>query len=554
MAMHRVFLGALLLPLFISSSFASDDRGRPNILLIVAEDMSAHVGAFGDDIANTPNLDRLASEGVRFPNSFTVSGVCAPSRSGLITGVYPSSMGTHQMRTSGGGPIPYEAVPPASVKAFPELLRKSGYATANFAKKDYQFGEPFTVWDSDTGSFISELDPAIWRKLPNDKPFFAMVNLMATHESRLASKDAKFSKKWAGMMRPIQDWREKNVEKVTDLSSVKVPPYYPDTPQVRGSIAQHYDNIHYMDAQVGDILAALKEDGLDRNTIVIWTTDHGDAFPRAKRAVYDSGIKVPVIIRFPNRQGKGSVEDRLVSFVDIAPTILTIAGAPVPEFIQGQDFLGSPSRQYIYAARDRMDGVPDRQRAIRDSRFKYIRNYMSEVPYFRPLMFRDMFPVMRSLWEGQRLGILDGLQNQYFKAPRPPEELYDTESDPYEMTNLASDPEYSDVLQGLSDGLDRWLSAVGDMGDRPEIVMVREMWPDLIQPVTSKPKAEVGKDGLSLISSTKGASIGYRINGGPWLLYDSPIGISPKDVVDAKAIRYGYRESEVTTVIGKNSH
>ncbi len=281
------------------------------------------------------------------------------------------------MRTS-AGPIPYETVPPPDVKAFPELLRGGGYATANFAKKDYQFGEPFTIWDVNAGSFTAELEPALWRDLPSEKPFFAMVNLMWTHESRLFPADEEASGPFKELMENLAVQRETMIEHVTDPATVTVPPYYPDTPRVRRMIAQHYDNIHFMDSQVGEILRNLEEDGLADNTIVIWTTDHGDAFPRAKRAVYDSGIKVPMIVRFPDGRGAGTVETRMVSFVDMAPTLLTLAGVNVPDFIQGQDFLGDAYREFIFAARDRMDDVPDRVRAARDSRYKYIRNYRSE--------------------------------------------------------------------------------------------------------------------------------------------------------------------------------
>ena len=281
-----------------ASAFAAE---RPNILLIVAEDLSPRIGAFGDPVARTPAIDALAARGVRFTNTFTASGVCAPSRSALITGVYPQSMGTHQMRTANRN---YEAVPPPSIKAFPELLRRAGYATANSMKKDYQFGEPFTIWDADVGDYSAPADLAVWRRLPKDKPFFAMITLMDTHESRLVTAQTAGTGPWKGFIDTLRAYRDANIERVTDPARVEVPPYYPDTPAVRASIAQHYDNVHHVDAQVAAILGNLQADDLMEQTVVMWTTDHGDGLPRAKRSVYDSGLRVPLIVRYPHDVGR----------------------------------------------------------------------------------------------------------------------------------------------------------------------------------------------------------------------------------------------------------
>ncbi|MEZ5595669.1 MAG: sulfatase [Pseudomonadales bacterium] len=370
---------------------------RPNILLIVAEDMSTRVGEFGDPVARTPAIDALAGEGVRYTNVFTAAGVCAPSRSALITGTYPWSIGTQHMRTSGRG---YEAVPPPDVKAFPELLRAAGYATANAAKTDYQFGEPFTVWDVNVGDMRSPPDLAVWRHLPPGKPFFAMITLMSTHESRLATTETEGPGAFAPFIKALVAARESQVQRITEPADVRVPPYFPDSPAVRASIAQHYDNIHFMDTEVGKILANLAADGHVQDTLVIWTTDHGDGFPRAKRSVYDSGLKVPMIIRHPDGRYRGTTENRLVSFIDIAPTLLRLAGVPKPAFIQGRDF---PAERD--SAR-RRTSMPDAiaWMTFRTTcapcgiRHKYIRNLMPEVPYFRPLAFRDMFPVMQTWW------------------------------------------------------------------------------------------------------------------------------------------------------------
>jgi len=561
-ARFRVFLAFAAMVVCHPVGALADQHGgeskRPNILLIVADDVSSKVGAFGDTVADTPTLDRLASEGIRFTNYFSVSGVCAPSRAALISGTYPISVGTLHMRTADKN---YEAVPPAQLKAFPEIMRGAGYATGNVAKRDYQFGEPFTIWDVDVGDFMSPPDLAVWRHLPKNKPFFAMINLLSTHESRLAPRGAKNDgSRMGGLLETLGKWVSENVEAVTDPEKVTVPPYLADTTPTRLSIAQMYDLIHYMDGQVAQILSNLQADGFADDTIVIWTTDNGDGFPRAKRAPLDSSIRLPMIIRFPDEHQAGQVNDSLVSVVDIAPTILGMVGIAKPDFMQGVDFLHGGSRDYVYAARDRMSQVPDRVRAVRDMRFQYVRNYMTDEPYFRPLPFRDAFPIMKELWRARAEGNLTAVQSFYFDAPRPSEELYDIRTDPDEIHNLATDPRQEAELERLRGALDRWIADFGDMGTKAEDDMIRDMWPGGEQPATLAPQATVeiadGVQWVSLSSSTEGASIGYRIsNGGDtghWQLYTAPIELAKDQELEAKAIRYGYKESKASTVLGNS--
>jgi len=547
--MKQLSTFVLCLFLTISAQLEAQDDARPNIILIVAEDMGPRLGAFGDLVADTPSIDTLAANGVRYTNVFSAAGVCAPNRSALITGVYPQSMGTQQMRTSQMG---YEAVPPVDVKAFPELLRQAGYATANTAKTDYQFGEPFTVWDINVGGFAAPEDLALWRHLPEDKPFFAMFNLVNTHESRLVSESTVPSDE-TPWLKPLLEstlaFRREHIPNVTNPDDVTVPPYYPDTPAVRQNIAQMYDNIRFIDKQTGQILVNLEADGLAGETIVIWTTDHGDGFPRAKRSIYDSGLKVPMIIRYPDGRDRGEVNWTMVSFVDVAPTILNLAGAAVPSFIQGRDFLSGEPRDFIFAGRDRMDETWDWQRAARDSRFKYIRNYMPELSYFRPLEFRDMFPIMVELWKGHSEGSLNAVQGYYFSSPRPADELYDTVADPFEVHNLAGNPDYADDLARLQKAMDAWLARVGDESQRPEAEMIEEMWPGGEQPVTAPPSVSQNGRQIILASETPGASIGYRFvpgsAGDHWQLYTGPFDIPESTRLETKAVRYGYQESKV---------
>ena len=549
-------LGALVL----SCTVLANGVARPNIMFMVVEDLGPRIGAYGDPLARTPNIDRLAADGVRFTNVFTTSGVCAPSRAALITGMHQQAIGAQHMRTSSFGrsrdgalgtfstPGPaYEAVPPAFVKAFPERLRAAGYFTMNNAKTDYQFGEPFTIWDrSGDAVSLADRDP--------DRPFFFMLSHFGTHESGMFRRGFADRFEWSERIFALNDAGLARLEERTDPARVAVPAYLPDTPEVRRDIARHYDNIAVMDLWVGERLEELRVAGLLDETVVIWTTDHGDGLPRAKRSIYDSGLRVPFIVRLPNRERAGTVDARLVSFVDLAPTLLGLAGAPVPPHLHGQDFLDEavPGRRYVYAARDRLDELPDRSRAVRDSRFKYIRNYLPERPLLGPLYFRENLGAMAELRRLHREQALAPALARYLEPSRPAEELYDLAEDPDEMRNRIDAPAYRDELRRLREALDGWLKEVGDMSAQPEVDMVTKlMWPGGKQPVTQAPVFAVDCSGpapiVELRAATPGSSLGWRHAGAPfWSLYSGPLETVPFGArLEAKAVRYGYRESEV---------
>ena len=518
---------------------------RPNILILMAEDMSSRVGAFGDPVATTPNIDRLAAAGVRFPNTFTTAGVCAPNRAAHITGMHQISMGGQHMRTRSFKPSPYRAVPPPQVKAYPELLRQAGYYTFTNHKLDYQFSNygagsgPFTIWD------YEGKEPG-WSQRAEGQPFYGLINFGVTHESQLFSKNI-----------------EKNVKKgtvaeVTRLQDVTVPPYYPDTAIVRKAIAQQYDNIAAMDRQVGEWLARLEADGLTDNTIVIWTTDHGDGLPRAKREIYDSGIKVPLVVHWPESLRpmgveNGSVDGRLISFVDIAPSVLGWAGVAVPDFIQGRPTLADrdDERQYVYASKDRLDEFPFRERAVRDQRYKYLYNYQSGQPGATHLAYRDQLDIMNELWAWYDNGRMDEQQAFWFK-PRPQEELYDLELDPHEVNNLAEDPAYAEELQRMQTAFSDWQARVADFSEQTEIEMALQFWPNGEQPVTSAPDIRFGEGLVTLGCDTEGASIGYRVDSGGWRVYSAPFEVLPGSEIRAKSVRYGWQESE--EVAARSTH
>ena len=317
----------------------AETSARPNILLLLAEDLSPRIGAFGDAVARTPAIDQLAAHGVRFTNVFTTAGVCAPSRAGLILGMHAIATGSQHMRTIDGPAGEYLSVPPPEVKAFPELLRREGYFTYQHAKLDYQFSGPLSgtgpssIWDA-------EDNDDQWADRAEGQPFFGMINYMVTHES---GGFAPLGSIWPNgifhfamqAMQAYLRWPYLDDLIETNPEEVVVPPYYPDIPAVRASLARHYDNIQIMDRQVAEVLTRLERDGLADSTIVIWTTDHGDGFPRAKRDLFDLGLKVPMVIYWPEalRPAEftpGQVDDRLVSFVDLTASLLTMAGAPLP--------------------------------------------------------------------------------------------------------------------------------------------------------------------------------------------------------------------------------
>lgn len=513
---------------------------RHNILWLVTEDISPYISSYGDSTAKTPNLDRLVQEGVQFTNVFSVSGVCAPSRSCLITGMYPTSIGTNNMRTLNPYPnlgIPkYSVVLPPEVKMLGELMRREGYYCTNNNKQDYQFEALLSGWNE---SSIK----AHWRNCPSGKPFFSVVNFEVTHESQI--------------------WTKKNDPLLVDPAKVKIPPYYPESPIIRRDLARMYSNIMEMDKKVGEKLKELEEDGLLENTIIVWYSDNGGPIPRGKREIYDTGIHVPMIIRFPHKRLAGTVNTDLVSFVDFAPTTLSLAGVNVPSYMQGQAFAGvsktrSP-RKYIYAARDRMDSEYDIVRAVRDKRFKYIRNFQPEKPYMQNIAYRKQMDLMNELLRFEKEGKLDSVQQLWFRKTKDKEELFDTQNDPFELKNLASDPAYSSKLGELRTELNKWMVQTKDKGFIAEKDWVASFWPNMIQPATQKPTLKSDAGLVTLNSETVGASLSYKILNQPatsgfveWELYSVPLRLKPGDKIIAFAERIGYKSSDEIEFTYKN--
>jgi uncharacterized sulfatase len=523
---------------------------RPNILWISAEDLSPDLGSYGDAYARTPTLDRLASQGSRYSKAFASAPVCAPSRSAIITGMYPTAIGSMHMRS--------KAVPPAGVRAFTEYLRAAGYYCTNNSKTDYNFEAPpshrppDSVWD-ETG------DMAHWRNRPDRaQPFFAVMNLTVTHESQIRAPANRVA---ANTARLTADQRHDPVRAV-------LPPYYPDTPLVRRDWANYHDIITAMDYQVADILAQLEADGLADSTVVFFWGDHGRGLPRAKRWPYDSGLRVPLIVRWPGTIAPGTVNDELVSLVDLGPTVLSVAGVPIPPHMQAQAFLGGQKatpREYTFAHRDRMDEAYDMIRSARDGRYRYIRNFHPGRPYAQHIAYMEEMPTMMEMRRRYK-DHMNALAPEYgkamtpaqllfFRPEKPPEELYDLDSDPHEIDNLAGSQRHAPVLARMRAALERWQATTGDLGMVPEAELRERMRPGGVWQQVAAPTAvaRVANSALrvTLSSATEGASIVYTTESSPsphWRLYTGQVDLPGAAVLRAKACRLGYLESREVVV------
>lgn len=514
---------------------------RPNILWISAEDLSPDLSCYGDAYARTPNLDKLAGAGARYTNAFSSAPVCAPSRSAIITGMYPTSIGSMHMRS--------KAVPPVGVKAFTEYLRAAGYYCTNNVKTDYNFEAPpanrppDTVWDETSRA-------AHWRNRPDkNQPFFAVFNHEITHESQVRSDDAIYAKNTAAL----------GAAEFHDPAKAALPPYYPDTPVVRKTWARYYDLITALDYQVAKLLGQLEEDGLADNTIVMFWGDHGRGLTRGKRWVYDSGISVPLIVRWPGRIKPGTVVGDVVSLIDLGPTVLSLAGVQVPAHMQGQAFLGAQkkSREYAFAHRDRMDETYDMMRAVRDRRYKYIKNFHPGRPYAQYIMYMEEMPIlkeMRRLYKDHFNALdpnygkaLNETQLIFFKPEKPPDELYDTTIDPHEINNLAASAQHQDVLKRMRVVLERWQKETKDLGLVPENELRERMRPGGVWQQVAEPVINETADAVQITCPTPGASIAYTTEEGNmarWQLYTGTLKLGRPNALRVKACRLGYLDSK----------
>ena len=432
---------------------------RPNFLWITAEDICPSLGCYGDPDAVTPHLDQFAAQSIRFTNVFSVHPCCSPSRSCLATGVYPTRLGTFQHRGK-------MWVEPGLVQCLPALLRAAGYYTFNGSKGgryklDYNFEPKDQPWDK-IGS--KEIE---WRNRKPGQAFFGQINIFCTHQSQYGLDVTKHKE-----MIPQPDWA-----RVHDPAKVHVPPYHPDTPAIREIWRQYHDRVTQMDGEFAAILDMLKSDGLADDTIVFFFGDNGHGIPGGKVWIWDQGVHVPLIVRIPKKWqhlvtvNPGTGNEKLVSFLDFTPTVLTLASVPIPGDKQGVAFLGpqaSSARTYVYAARDFHDNADfDTSRMVRDNRFHYIHNFMPHIGWDAILYSWQRAPAMLDSWRQQAAdGKLLGNTREacFWRKTKPVEELYDTQQDPWQMRNLADDPQYHPVVKRLRAACERWMVENRDLG------------------------------------------------------------------------------------------
>ena len=512
-------------------------RTLPNIVWLVAEDQSPEwFPMYGDSTMSLPNLESLSNDGIIFNNAYAPVPVCAPARSSIITGMYPTTLGTHNMRTyapwrgDGGKPYPnldipsYSPIVPNGVKMFTQYLREKGYYTSNGPKEDYNFKKLSSAWDESSKNHH-------FRKRKEGQPFFSVFNFAVCHESQI--------------------WKRGKDSLFVNPTEVQVPPYFPDNDTIRHDLAVNYSNLKRLDDQIGDVISELKEDGLYENSIIFFYGDHGGPFPRHKRALYETGTKVPMVIKFPENHNAGTFDNRFISFIDLAPTVLSMAGIEPPKVMQGIaqfgkfEVAGKP--KYTFHTSDRFDGVYDRLRAVRSKRYKYIKSYDTSLSHALPVQYREQMPMMRELRRLYAAGELNENQARWLHPTKPKEELYDLEKDPYELNNLAELAVMQDTLAKLRGVLLGWIKETNDLGEIPEQDLIAKWLPDGIQPQLPPLELEDKNGQIRLISKMADATILWKApQDSLWTMYTEPI---PNTFsFEAKAERIGYLDSDVLIV------
>jgi arylsulfatase A-like enzyme len=468
----KILHAAIVISLFIGQVHllpAQDkDQSLPNILWIIAEDMSPDLGCYGNTLVKTPNIDQLAAQGQRYTHVYTTAPVCSPSRSAFMTGMYQTSIGAHNHRSHRDDH--YQL--PEGVQLLTDRFRSHGFFTANVVHLADHAGEQFyegtgkTDWNFEYSG--EPFDTDRWSDLKDNQPFFAQINFPETHRGR--------------------DWNQAHlhIEEHIDPDKVVLPPYYPDHAEARADWAQYLNAVMALDKKVGYVLERLQQDGLADNTIVIFFSDHGRAMVRAKQWPYESGLRIPLIVRWPEALQQpalytaGGVSDRLLASIDISATSLALAGIAPPLLMQGRVFLGekaAPPRRFVFGGRDRGDETVDRIRTVRNDRYRYIRNYYPERPFLQTNRYKEfsypMIPLMREL---HAQGKLTPDQARLLAPTRPREELYDLNTDPYEINNLAEQSEYADTLVMLRAALDAWQMETNDQGRIAEPDSIPARW------------------------------------------------------------------------------
>lgn len=436
--------------IFLVAGFVSA-ADRPNIVWIVVDDMSCHFGYEGEPLVTTPNVDKLAKEGIVFSNAYATAPVCSTFRSAMITSMYQTTIGAHHHRSSRGA---LKQTLPEGIKPIPKMFKQAGYYTTitdatgtKKGKEDYNFAYKY-----------SDLyDGTDWKMRAEGQPFFAQYQLRG------------------GKIRNVEKWisearADMDSAILVSVDDVKLPPYYPDHPVIRDDWAAYLDSVNYTDIEVGRILDDLKKNEGLENTVVFFLTDHGISHARGKQFLYEEGLKIPFVVWSPKHFPKNKVRDELIAHIDLGATSLELAGIPIPDTMQGRPLFGENAkpRDYVVSARDRCDETVDRIRSIRQGKFKYIRNFHPQRPYLQPCAYKDAKPFMPVLRELHAAGKLNDVQSLHMAETRPEEELYDLSKDPWEIRNLAVDPAYKAQLSNFRALLGRWVMDTDDKGRFPE--------------------------------------------------------------------------------------
>jgi N-sulfoglucosamine sulfohydrolase len=436
-----------------TAALLAQGPSRPNILWILAEDIGPHLSCYGEPLVKTPNLDRLSSQGARYTHAFTTAPVCSASRSAMATGMYQTSIGAHNHRTFDKKALG------APVRHICEYLREAGYFTVlNAPPKGGKssLGQGTGAWGAgktDYNFLVDQpFDGSDWAQRPAGKPFFAQLTIQESHK---------------GIGWPLGRQHTARI----DPAKIQLPPYYPDHPVARDEYANYLEAVQLMDRYAGEVLARVDKEGIADNTVVFFSGDNGQCLFRSKQFLYDGGIHVPLLVRWPGKVKAGEVKDKFVEAIDISAAILAAAGLRVPSYMHGRDFLAANAvpRPHIFAARDRCDTATERMRCVRDRQFKYIKNWLPAIPYQQSNPYKEReYPTWNLVKQLKREGKLTPEQALFAADSKPIEELYDLAADPHEVRNLAAEPAQRTRLLAMRKLVDDWVVSTNDHGFRME--------------------------------------------------------------------------------------
>ena len=509
--------------LFIIVSLNCISKELPNFIWLICEDQSLFFSMYGDTIANTPNIDQLAKDGLVYQNCYTPSPVCAPSRSSLITGMYPSTLGTHHMRAykksaqsnsiNSHNSLPYYSPKPKKpVRFFTEDLRANGYYCTNNYKEDYNMITSPLAWDDSSKE-------AHWRNREDDQPFFSVFNFNITHESRIWKNNIKYSEE--------------------ELKEVSIPKFFPDHEGIKSDLVTNYKNIEKLDKQIGLIIDQLKADNLYENTIIFFFSDHGGPFPRYKRSIYETGIKVPFIAKWIDYNNTGNTS-QLISFVDFAPTILDAAAIDREFSFEGVSFFNKDQRNYVYAATDRFDASTDKRRSVRGKEFKLIYNGDTTTSVYQPVIYRQKMKTMQVLDSLHKIQELNTYFSNWFSKKKYRFELYEVSEDYYETNNLINNPKFEQIRKKLQHHLFKWMEE-SDFGNMSESAMLDSMFTNYIIPRLDSPELKITDLGYLIIPNNLHVSVGWRYKKETrWKIYKKGDLIQPKDDLEVLLFKPGF--------------